>query len=311
MEPLIPNPNTEALPQNQPVPSKENILSGEPQVQMPAMQTFSPDLADELRKHQGSAMKKIMFEQAQRAHEQELLSDDPRKNMRFILSGVFVIFIALLASVGVYMYQKKINAPIPVQKSAVPVSIIPYEDSGVIDIAGKSSDDIGTLVHLTVTKSNVQTGMIDNLSVIESSATSTETTPSSSDFLTAIKSHITPEFSRSLSSGYMVGIYSYMQPNLFVIFRGTAHDTMLAGMLQWEPYLTQDFAPLFGIDTSENNAYILNTPYTETLIENHDTRAVLNKNGKAVLFYSFLNDNTVIIANDSKTLSEAVRRINS
>ena len=107
MEPLIPNPNTEASPQNQPVLPKENIASEE--VSMPSMQTFSPDLADELRKHQGAAMKKIMFEQAQRAHEQELLSDDPRKNMRFILSGVFVIFIALLASVGVYMYQKKIN----------------------------------------------------------------------------------------------------------------------------------------------------------------------------------------------------------
>ena len=108
----------------------------------------------------------------------------------------------------------------------------------------------------------------------------------------------------------MVGIYSYMQPNLFVIFRGSEHDVMLAGMFQWETYLTEDFAPMFGIDTTGDNAYLLSAPYTETLIENHDTRAISNKNGKPVLFYSFLDDNTVIVTNNAKTLTEAVRRIN-
>ena len=107
----------------------------------------------------------------------------------------------------------------------------------------------------------------------------------------------------------MLGIYSYVQPNLFIIFRGTQHDFLLTGMLQWEPYMTGDLAPLFGIDTSGNSASLLNTPYTETMIENHDTRAIIDVNKKPVLFYSFLDENTIIITNDAKTLTEAVRRI--
>ena len=130
-------------------------------------------------------------------------------------------------------------------------------------------------------------------------------------FLSAIGSCVSPEFSNALTQEYVLRIYSYVSHKQFVNLRGTQHDIMLSGMLQWEPYLTEDFASLFGIDTTGNSAYLLSMPYTETLIENHDTRALLDINKKPVLFYSFLDENTVIITNDAKTLTEAVRRMSN
>lgn len=300
-------------------PLKENQIQDsektEPQIsqvpQTPTMRTFSTDLAEELRKHQGAAMKKAMLENEQRLREQGDDSDNPKRNRRFVFGGIIVLLFAIGASIGVYVYQKKMNAPIPLAASSAPVSIIPYEDSMVLNLSDASSGDISSTIASTVQKSNIQTGMIDSISLVQGGATSSVTQLTSPMFLSAIKSHIPPDFSLSLSNQYMLGIYSYEQPNLFVILRGTAHDTMLAGMLEWESFLTEDFAPMFGIDTTGDNAYLLNAPYSETLIENHDTRAVLDKAGKPILFYSFLDQDTVIITNDSQTLIEAVRRINS
>ena len=274
----------------------------------PQMRTFSTDLAEELRKHQGSAMKIAVMENERRLREKEDAENDPKKNSRLVLAGVIILFLSIVGSVGLYIYQKKVNTPPPVDTAKAVPSLIQSEDYLVLNITNKPADEIAALLNTTVQKSNVQTGMIDSIYFTQG-ATTSETRLPANMFLTAIQSHIDPQFERSLNQDYMMGIYSYGTPHLFAVFRGSQHDVMLAGMLQWEPFLTQDMAPLFGIDTTKDNAYLLNEPYSETLVENHDTRAVLDTDKKPVLFYSFLDPNTVIITNDSQTLIEAVRRM--
>ena len=307
MEPL--QQNTGETPIQKPtqpsIPATENTDPKAPQ-----MRTFSTDLAEELRKHQGSAMKIAVMENERRFKEQEQASNDPKKNSRFVAGGVVFLFIAICTIVGIYLYQQKVNAPLPIEKNPVPISIVQSEGLSILNITGESASDIKNSITDTVKKSTIQTGMMDNIYITQGTSTS-ETRLPSKMFLSAIGAHVTPDFSNALVSDFMVGIYSYDQQNLFLVLRGTQHDFMLSGMLQWEPYLIQDLAPLFGIDTSGNSAYLLDAPFVETLIENHDTRAILDVNKKPVLFYSFLDENTVIITNNSKTLTEAVRRINN
>jgi len=305
MEPLQQNPNPE------PVVSQNSAgLPVENPNTVPQMRTFSTDLAEELRKHQGSAMKIAVMENEKRFREEQQALNDPKKNFSFLLSGVVIVLVAIGITLGIYFYNKKTTVVPVVQTNVAPVSIIHSEDLSTINVTGKSASDIGQAVSDAVKNSTTQTGMIDNVYITQGPQGS-ETRLTASMFLSAIGAHITTDFSHALLQEYMVGIYSYSGANLFIVLQGTQHDSMLAGMLQWEPYFLTDLAPMFGIDTTGDNAYLLNNPVTETLIENHDTRAVLDKNNKPVLFYSFLDDNTVLITHDSKTLIEAVRRISN
>ncbi len=296
MEPLLQKEEKKTSPQINVVPP------------MPSMSTFSPDLADELRKHQGTAMKKIMMENERKLHEQELIANDPKKNIRLITGGVGFVVVALCIALGVYLHLKKISAPVPVASNSIPASIIQSEDLEILNVTNKSSSDIAEALNAVISKSNIQTGMVGNVYITQG-VSGAETRLPSATFLSRIGVHATDEFTRSLSQNYMIGIYSYNQPNLFIVLQGTQHDSMLAGMLQWEPFLFEDMAPLFGIDTSGSNTYLLNNPFMEILIENHDTRAVLDNDNKPVLFYSFLDENDVIITNNAKALTEAVRRL--
>jgi hypothetical protein len=309
MDPLNPTEIKEDIPASPFVPQKEVSQNGEEyKPQTAQMRTFSTDLAEELRKHQGSAMKIAVMENEKRFKQQEALSDEPQKNRKFVLLGLGIVLIAALISAGVYFYQKKINTPPIIEINQSPVSIIHSENLKVLNVSKMSRDDISKALTETVAKATTQNGMIDNIYITQGVA-GNETRLTSSMFLSAVGSHITKEFSNSLTQEYMVGIYAYTKPSLFLVLRGTQHDYMLSGMLQWEPYFLGDLAPVFDIDTTGENSYLLSSPTKEKLIENHDTRAVVDNKNNPVLFYSFLDANTVIITNDSKTLSEGIRRM--
>ena len=316
MEPLQPNQNPQTPPQVPPqtpggeMPKVDPTLNPNYTPQTAQMRTFSTDLAEELRKHQGSAMKIAVMENEKRFRAQEALTNAPKKNRMLGIYGIIIVLVAISLAVGAYLYIKKINMPPVIQINQTPASIIHSENLKVLNVSNMKTPDVDAAVADFVKKSTTQTGMIDNVYITQG-PTGSETRLTSSMFLSAIGAHITTDFSNTLTQEYMVGVYAYNQPNLFIVLRGTQHDSMLAGMLQWEPYFFGDVAPLFGIDTTGDNAYLLDAPVTETLIENHDTRAVLDKNNKPVLYYSFLDDNTVIITNDSNTLNEAVRRIST
>ena len=319
MEPLQPNQNqanplqnppqnlAQTPPQNPTEAQKVIPANEEYKPETAQMRTFSTDLATELRKHQGSAMKIAVMENEKRFREQEDKSNEPKKNRMLIVYGLIILLLAISIALGVYFYTKKINTPPVIQINQTPASIIHSENLKTLNVTKMSASDIAADFVDTVKKATTPTGMIDNIYITEGPVGS-ETRLTSSMFLSAIGAHTTQEFTNNLTEDYMVGIYAYTQPNLFIVLRGTQHDSMLAGMLQWEPYMFYDLAPFFGIDTTGDNSYLLNNSMSETLIENHDTRAILNKNNIPVLFYSFLDQNTIIITNDAKTLSEAVRR---
>ena len=304
MDPIESNPNPEPIVPSQTPPGMplENPNS-EPQ-----MRTFSNDLVEELRKHQGAAMKIAMMENEKKLKDQAILSNDPRQNMSFIVKGIIVV-IAGIAIASTFFYYYKKNTTLPVSEIVKnPPSIVRSEELSTLNVSNMSASDIAVALSGAVSKSNVPTGMIGNIYITQGLSGS-ETRLTASMFLSALNTHTTVEFLHALTQEYMVGEYSYSGSNLFIVLRGAQHDAMLAGMLQWEPYLLTDLAPVFDVNVSGDRAYLLDNPVTEVLIENHDTRAVLDSLKKPVIFYSFLDENTVLIAIDPKTLTEAVRRM--
>jgi len=271
------------------------------------VRTFSSDLAEAIREKGGSVVRIAMDEEEKHRREFEEHSAASKKNIAFVVIGSIIVLAAIGLVIGEYAYKKNASvlAPVAVQE---PSSIISAEDFQTIDASGMQVTDMLGAVGKILASPNIQSGFIKNIVITQTANGSTTRIPSAR-FLTILGTHAPSDLIRSLTPDYMLGVYAYDSPHLFLIIRGTAHDFLLAGMLGWEPNLFADLSPLFGVDTSSLTPdQIANMKFRDSIIGNHDARAALDASQKPLLFYSFLDDDTVLIATDAKTFAEAVRR---
>lgn len=288
-----------------PMPTEHN----EHKEHVQGIRTFSSDMAEAMREGKGSIIKIAIAEDERRRADRQEIESAPRKNLMLFLGGLIIFAVAIAGIYGLFVYRKN-SAVVPVEQNVIPKSIIRSEDAGTLDITGKINSDIIDAIKAVVAKPGIRSGTVKNLILAKNSGAkdSPMTRIPASDFLKILHSHAPDQFSRAISQDFMLGVYLYNTSNLFLVIKGVAHDYMLSGMLGWEPFLMQDMVPLFGIDVTGNSASLLNAKFKDTLVQNRDARAVVGSDGNPVLFYSFLDPNTVFIATDPKTLLEAVRR---
>lgn len=282
---------------------KEEYVSGG-KSQLPPVRTFSSDLAEAIREKGGSMVRIAIAEEEKRHREEAEVSITSRKNIIFTSVGTILVALAIIGLVWAYAYKKNASVvSLPVTPAA-PSSIIFTETNQTVTINGMSAPQITGAIQSIVTAPNIQSGTMKNIIIVKDGIRIP-----AAEFIPAIGATEAPaEYLRSLSKEYMIGTYLYDNDNLFLILRGTAHDFLLSGMLTWEPYLLGDLSPLFGIDTTGDNAKLLNQPWKDVFVENRNARAVVDQNKKSVLFYTFLDPDTILIAADAKTLSAVVQR---
>ncbi len=288
----------------------ENAASREGQGERHAvpLRTLSSDLAEAVRRQQGSAIKIAIAEDERRAKDREAASPTSKTNLAFITAGIVLLVLAGAATGFAFWYKNKQAAAVPVTTAPVAASVLRSDETASLDITGKTAAEIAASYRAMIAGAHLRLGTVQNVLVTQTTGTGTSRVPANM-FLSSIGSHITPEFSRALGQEYMLGMYYYDRTNGFIVLTGTAHDYLLSGMLAWEPYMLQDLAPVLGIDTSGDKAALLDAKFADTLVENHTTRAIADADSKPVLFYSFLDDDTIFISTDGKTLTEAVRRL--
>lgn len=272
------------------------------------IRTFNSDLAEAVREHGGSVVRVAIAEDERKRQEFQETSIRSKKNKAFLIGGIVLVLGSVGA--GIYTYKHRRAAGVAVVVTpAVPSSLVSSDSAQAIDTSGMLVGDMVSAIQGVVANPGIQPGQVKNI-ILTKTANGAATRPSASDFLTALDAHVPDTFLRSLNSQYMLGTYLYgTGDNLFLVIQGTAHDYMLSGMLAWEPYLFTDMAPLFGIDTSVySKNQLAGMHFSDALIGNRDVRAVLDADKNPVLYYSFLDPNTVVIATSPKTLTEVIRR---
>lgn len=282
---------------------RDNYLS-ETKTRLQPVRTFSSDMANAVREKGGSVVRIAIAEEEKNRKEKEENSISSRKNILFTSIGMILFAGAIGALIWTYVYNKQASTVAPITQPA-PSSIVYTENSQTIDTMGMSIPDIVSSIQTIVKAPNIQSGTIKNIVITQGLGNRIP----ASQFLSAIGgAHAPADFLRSLAPEYMIGTYLYTQDSLFLIVRGTAHDFLLSGMLTWEPFLLKDLAPLFAIDTTGTNAGLVNTKWSDVFIENRDARAVVDANNKPILFYSYLDQNTIVFATDPKALTAVVQR---
>lgn len=298
-----PTPETPAVP----VPPVEIHSTAPHKDHLKAVRTLSSDVAGAVKQNQGSVIKTAIAEERRREQEKKDTSPTTPKNLIYIIGGL--VLIAASAGIAGYYIIKNTQAPesIPVVEVKVAQSIVRSDTTTTLDLTNQTKAQIGKTIYATVAKKDVRDGTIKNILLTVTTEKKLARLPSH-DFLAYIGAHASVPFQKKLVPDFMLGVYAYEGNHLFIVLRATAHDYMDDGMREWEPFLVQDLAGMFGIETQENKAVAVNTPFKDMLIENRDTRSVVDESGKPVLYYTFIDPDTVLIAASPKPLAEAFRR---
>ncbi len=272
------------------------------------IRTFSSDMAEAIRSKGGSVVRIAIAEEEKRRRAYEENSIRSKKNIALIAASIVLVVAAL--GIAWYSYSRRVAPPENVlAPQTAPASIIPTEDWAVLDVTGMQVTDVLAKVHAVVAMPNIEPGAAKNLVLAEAAPGGQKQAIPVARFLTALGAHAPAELVRALKQDFMLGVYRYQDGSLFLIIHGSAHDFLLSGMLAWERDLFPDLAPLFGIETSGyTKTELENMPFADTIVQNRDARAVMGADGRPLLFYSFIDQSTIVIASDPRAFFEVVRR---
>jgi hypothetical protein len=111
----------------------------------------------------------------------------------------------------------------------------------------------------------------------------------------------------------MLGTYG-ADKSPFLIFKTEFHENAFAGMLDWEQTISRDLTPLFGTAVLDEGRP-LNAPtdsfFVDRIIQNKDTRILIDLTGEERLLYSFIDTRTLVIATNRNTFLEILTRANA
>lgn len=128
--------------------------------------------------------------------------------------------------------------------------------------------------------------------------------PVTSDELLAFMSvNLSGKTIRTLDKGIMIGSISTSKNEPFIVIRSYNFDVLFSGLLAWEPVMYSDLAPLFGTSYSGISSF------TDAVTNNKSIRILTDSDGKEILLYSFISQNTVVITTSGEALSKLISRL--
>jgi hypothetical protein len=263
----------------------------------PAIKTFKSDIAQTVQKDHVSLVQVALAESRKReqAHDiEEATSPVSKRNLTLIISSVILIVIAL-GAVGYFYWRSTIPAP-TVDTPSLQQDIIFSESSKNIPLNEVNKKNITSVIN---NERGVQLPLGSVLKLQIASSTQIPT----SQFIDLLFTRMPAALERSFDNRFFLGIHSFSTNEPFLILPVNNHDTAYAGMLAWEKDMSEDIGSFFTNATSS-------AAFKDKVIENKDTRVLMNDDGKILFFYTFVDEHTLVITTAPNTLKEIIIRLN-
>jgi len=287
------------------------------------LQTFQGDIASIVEKTQVS-MVSIATAEAKR---REQLVDHPAQAAEarpLIVKAALIVGGVLLLSgaLGAVAYIATRPTTVPAMPLNIASPFITVDDTTpVIVPSGITATAFMQELNNTRTGVHLSLGLIDRLELelqtVDAQGNQTAADMSVQAFITTLAPFAPSTLVRTLSGPYLLGVHSYDENEAFLILHTDSYETAYAGMLAWESTMRTDLSPMFvrtapvrsnDTATTTQQAQVLPTTFTDKVVANHDARVIQNKYGDIVLLWTFINRNTLVIANNDATLREILTR---
>lgn len=226
-----------------------------------------------------------------------------------VVKSIFKLILSLvLITLGVwggyYLYTispftKEFPAEIPAtttENTSLIPSIITPDTQKIVDISNDTGQE--TLSALSALQKSNTAGILGI--VFEETYASSTVQVTAPEFITNINMNPPNAFTTSLNSQWMLG---YDDTTPFIIFTTNFFQNTFAGMLAWEPTMSEDFTSLFGLTANTTGKY------EDRILDNKNIREFVSASGTPLFLYGFIDNQTLVIARSEPTFSDIVNRI--
>ncbi len=212
-----------------------------------------------------------------------------------ILIGIVALGITLAIVASIYFNIFKKN-PEPVRETLPTTTFLKTAKQTPLELTGSKNE---FLTNLRTLAGNAPSGITQFYPTIsDASSVRPATTGEVLDFIGA---RITDKTVRTLGDTFMIGSVTTASNEPFIILQTNSFDALFAGLLEWEPFLYEDFTPFFS-----PQSFGTAPGYTDIVLGNAPARALLDANGTEVLVYTFVNQHTLVISTSREALIEII-----
>ncbi len=284
----------------------------EPTVPLRRLRTYKSDVAESIKSERQSLARMVVAEkrkQEERIKEGGFREEAEEKKfftrkMLFITGGVFLAAIALALLSLLFIGGEETQQPTALTPSYNPIFneldtrvSLPQINENEIRrasdvIKGGARIPLGNILRVVFTKT------------VPTEAGTAETTINTSELLRGMPNDAPEQLLRTLNPEFFFGFHSLKTIAPFLIMTNRFYDGAFVGMLNWEKFMAHDLAPLFLLNPIDQQ-----NRFEDAVIKNIDVRFVRNAQGEAILLYSFIDRETIVIATNADTFAEIVTRV--
>ncbi|MEK7463760.1 MAG: hypothetical protein AAB610_01405 [Patescibacteria group bacterium] len=317
------------LPQNsmgvskQPLHALDNqVEPGDRQHAQKPIRTYESDVAEALARKKSSVMSMVVAENKRETGSESISNKPPSQaGKKILLIVISLVFIVAGVAGAYYLYLKSPLVPDkPAQKAIKIPSIVEPDTQKIVAINSSNEEQLVTLLSTEFMRYEIGSEKILEL-IPTKTVASTTVRVTGSQFVSAIKFDMPDILKRSLTDQWMLGVYDSAGQNYpFMIFKTDFFQNAFAGMLKWEEFMPEDLADLLGYrqrtligdplsTTSIATFFNIRGTFEDKIIKNRDVREFISQEGEMLFLYSFIDENTVVVATSESTISALLDRI--
>jgi hypothetical protein len=323
----------------------QSVFEGDP---LSRVSTYQDAIKEALRSQDVSASGMLMAEQKKRdnfqAEDREKSFANPKN--KFLIGISIVLILAALSFISITIINS--SKRIPESTSLLPQSTY-FIPEKVIEVSAAqlSRNTLSKIQQATtepINKGDVTQLIISKEVSVDPTSTFNFTKKASydtNDFLALITARAPEVIRRTLDQEFMLGVHKASANETFVLFRINNFESSYAAMFEWETALARDMENIFPraiekaritsieevlvapVITDLTSTTTPTSTQTETVqktidntriwhdrvINNTDTRALLNEFDEVVFFYAFIDNEFIFFGTKEETFGEVMRRV--
>jgi hypothetical protein len=306
------------------------------QADIKPIKTYQSDVAEAIKRDNVSVIKMALAEKRRQEREvikQKVFPTESKKGLLFFALSILLIILGI-GIVGYFLFSHSGKGEISFTVDAAK-NLIYVEKNTEIKIDNDDPREIIDAVN-KLKQQPLPKGSIENL-VVTAKGLSTTTLLSrqaitAGDFINVFRTRIPAAFFRSIQDPYIFGLYSGSNGvETFMVLKTDSFDNAYSGMLDWENNFQRDIGDLFAIPTNLNPTpatisasssgttsaatlqpsavfSFLPKKFEDRVIDNRDSRVLIDQNGRVVFLYSFIDSSTLVFTTGSESFNEILNR---
>lgn len=306
------------------VPTMVESLRAQSSSPLHPLRTLRSDVEDTVKERKTSMVTVAAAEENRRASKVEVMplngeAPQRKKSTAFLIVSALVL---LVVGGGLLVFAFMPTKQVPIaNEPQLPASTLIYADETIpLPLAGHNRTSVMNDLVAMRENTALSLGLIREIYPTKlSTSTNLSEREEIAPVLRLIAPHANDAFLRTLTEKYILGVHVFDGNQAFLMVTTSSYEQTFVGMVEWESDMLADLLPLFErrprprspnerLSTTSAPS-VINTGFVDMVIENHDARVLKDSNGNIVLLWTFINQNTLAITTNERTLAELVSRI--